>query len=62
MSDHGANPIFFNKKKIKIGRSEHSLAPHPRNIRQHIIFALAPLSPTILSSLKADVICGSPLN
>ena len=25
MSDHGANPIFFNK----IGRPEHSLTPHP---------------------------------
>ena len=28
MSGHGANPIFFNKK-IKIGRPEHSLTPHP---------------------------------
>ena len=26
MSGHGANPVFFNKK-IKIGRSEHSLTP-----------------------------------
>ena len=24
----GANPIFFNKKKIKIGRPKHSLDPH----------------------------------
>ena len=28
MSGHGANPIFFNNK-IKIGRPEHSLTPHP---------------------------------
>ena len=27
MSGHGANPIFFNKKKI--GRPEHSLTPYP---------------------------------
>ena len=27
MSDHGANPIFLNKK-IKIGRLKHSLTPH----------------------------------
>ena len=27
MSDHGANPILFNKK-IKIGRPEHSLPHH----------------------------------
>ena len=25
MSGHGPNPIFFNKKEIKIGRPEHSL-------------------------------------
>ena len=28
MSRHGGNPIFFNEK-IKIGRPEHSLTPHP---------------------------------
>ena len=28
MSCHGTNPIFFNKKKIKIGRPKHS-QPHP---------------------------------
>ena len=28
MSGHGANPIFFNEK-IKIGRPELRLTPHP---------------------------------
>ena len=28
MSVHGANPIFWNEK-IKIGRPEYSLSPHP---------------------------------
>ena len=28
MPCHGANPIFFNKKKTKIGHPEHSLNPH----------------------------------
>ena len=28
MSGHGANPIFFNKK-IKIGRPEQLVNPHP---------------------------------
>ena len=27
MSGHGPNPIFFNNKKIKIGRLEHPLTP-----------------------------------
>ena len=27
MSGRGANPTFFHKKKIKIGRPEHSLTP-----------------------------------
>ena len=27
MLGHGANPIFFNNKKIKIGRPEHFLTP-----------------------------------
>ena len=40
MSGHGGNPIFFNKK-IKIGRQEHSLTPHPlRPIASH--FCLTP--------------------
>ena len=39
-SCHGENPIFFNKK-IKIGRAEHSLIPHPlRPITSH--FCLLP--------------------
>ena len=29
ISGHGANPISFNKKKIKIERPEHLLTPHP---------------------------------
>ena len=29
MSGHDPNPIFFNNKKMKIGRPEHSLTPHP---------------------------------
>ena len=29
MAGHSPNPIFFNKKKIKIERSEHSLTPYP---------------------------------
>ena len=29
MSGHGADPIFFNKRKVTIGRPEHSLNPHP---------------------------------
>ena len=29
MSRHGANPIFFNKEKIKIGHPEYSLLPFP---------------------------------
>ena len=43
MSGRGGNPIFFNKK-IKIGRPEHSLTPHPlRPIRSH--FCLTPPPP-----------------
>ena len=29
MSVHSANSIFFNEKKIKIGRPEHLLTPLP---------------------------------
>ena len=44
MSDHGANLIFFNKKKIKIERPEHSLTLHPlRPITSH--FYLTPTTP-----------------
>ena len=43
MSGHGRNPIFVNKK-IKIGRPEHSLTPHPiRPITSH--FCLTPPPP-----------------
>ena len=28
MSGHGANPVFFNEKKIKIERPELSLTPN----------------------------------
>ena len=51
MSGHGANPIFFNKKKI--GRPEHSLIPTPTS--NNISFLLH------LSSLKVYAICVSPL-
>ena len=54
MSGHGVNPIFFNKK-IKTGRPEHSLTPHPLHpITSH--FCLNPPPPL----LKVDVICVSP--
>ena len=56
MSGHGGNPIFFNKK-IKIGRPEHSLTPHPlRPITSHFCLTLPPPPP-----LKVDAICVSPL-
>ena len=55
MSSHGANPNFFNKKKTKIGRPEHSLTPHPLT-SDKISFLL----PLIL--LKVDVICVSSLS
>ena len=37
MSNHGANPIFFNKKK-KIERPEHSLPPPPPPTSDSISF------------------------
>ena len=51
MSGHGGNPIFFNKK-IKIGRPEQSLTPHP----------LRPITPhfCLIPPLKVDVISISP--
>ena len=39
MSGHGANPIFFNKKEIEIGRPEYSLTPHP-STSDNIFFIL----------------------
>ena len=44
MSGHDQNSIFFNNKKIKIGRPEHSLTPTPlRPITSH--FCLTPYPP-----------------
>ena len=57
MSSHGANPNFFNKKKTKIGRPEHSLTPHPLT-SDNISFFLYP----VLLLLKVDVICVSSLS
>ena len=52
LSGHGASPIFFDKK-IKIGRSEHSLTPHPlRPITSHLCL-------TLPSPLNVDVLCVS---
>ena len=54
MSGHDPNPIFFNKK-MKIGRPEHSLTPHPPT-SDNISFLPYPPTP-----LKGDVVCVSPL-
>ena len=52
LSGRDANPIFFDKK-IKIGRSEHSLTPHSlRPITSHL--CLTPPTP-----LNVDVLCVS---
>ena len=59
MPGHGANAIFFNKKK-KIGRPEHLLTlQHLRPITPH--FCLTLPSPATPPLLKEDVICVSPL-
>ena len=42
MSGHGANPIFIIKK-IKIGRPEHALTPHPLT-SENILLLPYPLS------------------
>ena len=46
MSGNGANLIFFNNKKKRIGRPEYSLTPPPLPsplfVRQHLIFVLSP--------------------
>ena len=44
MSGHGRNPIFFNKK-IKIGRPENLLTPHPPT-SDNISFLSYPSPPT----------------
>ena len=44
MSGHGANPFFFNKKKI--GRPEHLLTPHPLHpITHYFYLTLLPCPP-----------------
>ena len=47
MSGHGSNPLFFNDKKIKIGRPEHLLTPHfLRPITSHFCLTPDPTHPT----------------
>ena len=55
MSDHGANPIFFNNNKKTIGCIEHFLYPLSplRLITSHFCLIHPP-------TLKVDVICVSP--
>ena len=44
MSSHDPNPIFFNNKKIKTGRPEYLLTPHPLHpITSH--FCITPPPP-----------------
>ena len=62
MSGHGANPIFFNKKIIKIGRPEHSLPPLAPYSPTHDNISFLPYKPHTPRSFKVDVICVSPLN
>ena len=52
---HGANTIFFNKK-IKMGRPEDLVTPHPSTPNN---ISFLPYSPT--PPLEVDVICVSPL-
>ena len=62
ISDHGANPVLFNKK-IKIGRPEYSANRSHPPTSDNILFlsqVLAPpLPPPSPSPLKVDVICVS---
>ena len=58
MSGHGRNPIFFNKK-IKIGRPENLLSPHPPTSDNISFLSYTPPTPPP-SPLKMDVICVSP--
>ena len=51
VSDHGANPIFLNKK-ITIGRPEQSLPPPPSSY--NISCLLYPLHPSKLTSYVYD--------
>ena len=43
MYGRGATPILFNKK-MKIGRPEHSLTPHPTTSDNNSFFVLLPTS------------------
>ena len=47
MSGHDPNPIFFNNEKIKTGRPEYSLTPHPLHpITSHFCLTLPPPPPS----------------
>ena len=64
MSGHDPNPIFFNNEKIKTGRPEYSLTPHPLHpITSHFCLTLPPpLHPrTPPPPFKVDATCVSPL-
>ena len=51
ISGHDPNPIFFNNKKIKTGRPEYLLTPHPLHpITSHFALPL-PVSCTIMDNL-----------
>ena len=52
MSDHGANPIFFNNR-IKIGHPEHSLTSHPPS-SDNITSTTSPYTLQILYSKKLN--------
>ena len=55
MSGHGANPIFFHNKKIKIGNPEHLLTSHPLcPITSHFCLTPPPPAPS-LSKWTSDV-------
>ena len=59
MSGHGANPIFFNNKEIKIGHPEHLIPPLHPPPTDNILFIPYPTT-TPSPNLKVDVICVSP--
>ena len=65
ISSHGANPIFFKKKKKRLDVQNKANSPHTYD-RQYLIFALPippPYSPQSShpTLLKVDVISVSPL-
>ena len=58
MSDHGANPIFFNnKKRLDVQNTPYLPPPTSENIS----FLSYPRPPSP-HPLKVDVMCVSPLN